>query len=288
MGVGATLAIWALAGCGANSTVATSAAKGIDVPADIEQAGVISIASDLAYPPFDYLDESGQPAGIEVDMAKAVGKKMGVRVEFHKIDFPSVVPSIANRRYDMATDEFADTPERQKVVSFVDWYRVVDRVQVLAGNSKNLTGDDLCGHSFPVVTGSYEVGVLDRVGNDCKKANKPEPEVLTFQDAGAMQQALANGRADGLLSNAAASAYAVTTSQGKLTLAPGDVGQSTGRVAGFVFPKDNDALVKAVVQSINALKADGTWDTILRTHGIQEYAVTPVTVNTQPYALGSK
>ena len=58
------------------------------LPADIQSSGTIKCLSDIPYPPWEYFDppESSNPAGFDFDLSQALGKKMGVTVEF--IDKP--------------------------------------------------------------------------------------------------------------------------------------------------------------------------------------------------------
>ena len=45
------------------------------------------VGSDL-YPPFNFIDEDGKPAGIDVELAKEAGRRMGYDVEFKNINWP--------------------------------------------------------------------------------------------------------------------------------------------------------------------------------------------------------
>ena len=45
------------------------------------------VGSDI-YPPFNFIDEDGEPAGIDVELAKEAGRRMGYDVEFKNINWP--------------------------------------------------------------------------------------------------------------------------------------------------------------------------------------------------------
>ena len=45
------------------------------------------VGSDI-YPPFNFIDEDGEPAGIDVELAKEAGRRMGYEVEFKNINWP--------------------------------------------------------------------------------------------------------------------------------------------------------------------------------------------------------
>jgi polar amino acid transport system substrate-binding protein len=64
------------------------------VPGDIQSAGVIQVASDATYPPFESVRD-GVVVGLEPDLAKAIGDVLGVRVEFVNSSFDAIIPSLA-------------------------------------------------------------------------------------------------------------------------------------------------------------------------------------------------
>ncbi len=65
----------ALTGCG----TASSTSRASDLP-------VIKLGSD-SYPPYNYLDEDGNPTGIDVELATEAFSRMGYRVEIVQIDW---------------------------------------------------------------------------------------------------------------------------------------------------------------------------------------------------------
>ena len=84
------LAALALTGCVDNSTPSSgsssSAAAAVkkddslanQLPAKIKSAGQLTVGMDNTYPPNEYKDDNGQPAGWEVDFTNAIGAKLGV------------------------------------------------------------------------------------------------------------------------------------------------------------------------------------------------------------------
>src|SRR5512136_3070344 len=51
----------------------------------IRSRGVFTVATDASYPPFSAVDENGNWFGFEIDLAEAIGRRWGVRVEFENI-----------------------------------------------------------------------------------------------------------------------------------------------------------------------------------------------------------
>ncbi|MGE0653613.1 MAG: transporter substrate-binding domain-containing protein, partial [Alphaproteobacteria bacterium] len=92
------------------------------VPARIKEAGVLIIGSDTAYAPWEYIGEDGQtPEGIDVDIANAVGRKLGVKIDFQTAAFDAIIPALGTK-YDLGISAFSVTNERMKVVNFVNYF----------------------------------------------------------------------------------------------------------------------------------------------------------------------
>ena len=79
------------------SVIKTDDALAARLPEKIKAAGVLTIGSDTAYAPWEFLSEKdGQtPEGIDVDIAKAIGKKLGVGIDFQTSAFDAILPALA-------------------------------------------------------------------------------------------------------------------------------------------------------------------------------------------------
>ncbi|KHK01348.1 ATP-binding protein [Desulfovibrio sp. TomC] len=58
------------------------------------------IGGDKNYPPYEYLDDNGQPAGFNVDLSRAVGEAMGVPVRFVLMDWSRLHAALADGTVD--------------------------------------------------------------------------------------------------------------------------------------------------------------------------------------------
>ncbi len=66
--------------CVAASLAAATVGHGAEFVPGVTRPVVVG--GDRDYPPYEYLDKNGQPAGFNVDLARAIGEVMGMRVEF--------------------------------------------------------------------------------------------------------------------------------------------------------------------------------------------------------------
>src|ERR1044071_8450693 len=60
------------------------------LPDDIKQKGTLVVAMPLDFEPFNYLDEKNEQTGLDVDMIRAVGDKLGLKVDIQRMGFASM------------------------------------------------------------------------------------------------------------------------------------------------------------------------------------------------------
>lgn len=88
--------------------------------AEIEKP--LSVGMELSYPPFETLDEQGNPYGVSVDLAKALGHFLGREIEIENIPFIGLIPSLKDGKIDLIISSMTVTAEREKSVDFSDPY----------------------------------------------------------------------------------------------------------------------------------------------------------------------
>ena len=98
------------------------------------------VGMDLSYPPFETIDESGKPAGISVDLAKALADYLQRPLRIENLPFVGLIPSLQNGRIDCIISSMTDTPERQQSISFSDPY-LSTGLALLAGASADFSTD---------------------------------------------------------------------------------------------------------------------------------------------------
>ncbi len=102
---------------------------------------IIKCLSDIPYPPWEYFDppDSKNPAGFDYDLSQALGKKMGVTVEFIDKPFDSILLQIKGGNGDMSMSAMYDNQERQDAgFSFVDYTFDGTGMLVVKGNPNGI------------------------------------------------------------------------------------------------------------------------------------------------------
>src|SRR5215208_5200357 len=86
----------------------------------------ITVASDIAYPPFEF-EKKGKPVGFDIDLMSEIGKRAGFTPEFQNVTFDGIIPGLGNNLYDAGASAFTITEAREKKVNFSDPYFNADQ-----------------------------------------------------------------------------------------------------------------------------------------------------------------
>jgi polar amino acid transport system substrate-binding protein len=119
---------------------------------------VLVEVTDQAYPPFSYIDDSGEVVGFDVDISKEIAKRLGVE---YKVETPSweiIVAGNWNGRWDICVCSMTPTAERAQVLDFVNEYYAAPAVVVVNVDNNDIKGPaDLSGKKVGAQAGTtYE------------------------------------------------------------------------------------------------------------------------------------
>jgi polar amino acid transport system substrate-binding protein len=80
------------------------------------------VGMELAYPPFEMTDMKGQPSGVSVDLAYALGMALGREIRIKNMAFDGLIPSLKTGKIDLILSSMTATPERAQSIDFSDPY----------------------------------------------------------------------------------------------------------------------------------------------------------------------
>lgn len=103
---------------------AACAAPDSDKADRLQSAGVMRVGTEGVYAPFSYHDQSGQLVGYDVDVAKAVGAKLGVQVEFVETPWDSIFAAMEANRFDIVANQVTINDERKAKYDLSDPYAI--------------------------------------------------------------------------------------------------------------------------------------------------------------------
>ncbi|GKX32050.1 amino acid ABC transporter substrate-binding protein [Vallitalea longa] len=82
----------------------------------------LTIGMELAYPPFETKDEEGNPTGVSVDLAKALGEYLDRPVIIENINWDGLIPSLQTGKIDAVISSMTITEKRREVIDFSEPY----------------------------------------------------------------------------------------------------------------------------------------------------------------------
>ena len=94
--------------------IAITAAFGAEPP--------LRVGMELQFPPFEMRDEKGEPTGVSVDLAQALGAHLGRVVEIQNLPFDGLIPALKTGRIDIILSSMTATPERAASIDFSEPY----------------------------------------------------------------------------------------------------------------------------------------------------------------------
>jgi cyclohexadienyl dehydratase len=84
----------------------------------IVAAGVLCVGTTMDTPVFSMRDESGQLKGLDMDLLDTLGRALGVKIEYVKMTFGTMVPDLLADKFDMAMSGMGRTFDRARVATF--------------------------------------------------------------------------------------------------------------------------------------------------------------------------
>ncbi|WIJ26184.1 transporter substrate-binding domain-containing protein [Devosia sp. RR2S18] len=220
----------------------------------VQAQETVRIATEGAYAPWNFLDDSGNPAGYEIELGNAVCEHAGLTCEWILNDWDSIIPNLLAGNYDLIMAGMSITDERRETIDFTQNYFPPDPSRYVAAGGANVDPSSLSGARVGVQGGTIQAAYAEEnLGDD--------NTVVTFTTADQAMADLAAGNLDTILADGAYLEPVVAASSGSLEFVGEDVMIGEGVGAGL---RQEDAELKATVdEALSALKADGTVDELI-------------------------
>ena len=160
-------------------------------PDDIKKKGTLTVGMLVDFPPYGTVDSSNQPDGYDADVAKALAKDLGVKLNLVPVTGPNRIPYLLTNKVDLLVASLAVTPERAKQVQFSKPYSAATIVLYGAKKLPIKAPADLKGVRVAVARASTQDTALTAIA--------PEgTEIRRFDDDASAMQALLSGQVDAI------------------------------------------------------------------------------------------
>ena len=227
--------------------------------------GVMTVALNSTFPPFEYLGDGSddfsaitsnptQATGFDVALVNEIGTRLGVKVEIEDMDFDGIIAAIGTKA-DVAATGMTINDERKKSVNFSDPYYDATQAVLLTKDSSIATEDDLKkASSIGVQQGTTGENIARGI-NDAATVF-----VKSFNQAVAD---LMNGKNDAVIVDQSTGEAFLSQNPDKLKLLPGSQFKFDTEQYGIAMPKDDEVMLGAINGALEAMKADGTYDSLV-------------------------
>lgn len=217
------------------------------------------IATEGAYPPYNYVDSDGNVQGFEIDLAKAMCEELNANCEFVTQDWDGIIPGLLARKYDAIIASLYITDARKEKIAFSDkYYQTPARFVVPSDSDIEIAGEGLSDLTVSTQRGtSFERMMRDQ---------HPEVDLRVYDSFDEVYQDLVTGRVDAVIDDV------VSIKENLLSRSAGDEFEMRGPEftnpewfgygAGVGVRREDAFIADAFSEAIAALREDGTYQEI--------------------------
>jgi polar amino acid transport system substrate-binding protein len=220
------------------------------------QAEVLKIATEGAYPPFNYVDSDNTLHGFDVDIANALCERMKVECNIVAQDWEGIIPALMAKKYDAVVASMIATDERKKKIAFTHhYYRTPLSIAVAKDSNITDAQTNFKGRSIGAQSSSTQAIYAEEHYGPAGADVKFYP---TLDEA---NSDLVSGRIDGVIADKfPLVAWAESTGKDCCKII-GDVNGTTAD-ASIAVRQDDNALRERLNKALDEIVADGTYKKI--------------------------
>ncbi len=220
------------------------------------QAEDLKLAVDVPYEPFEYKAPDGSLTGFEIDLGNAVCKEIGAKCEWVIQAWDGIIPGLLARKYDAIMSSMSITEERAKKVLFSEgYYNTPSAWFAKKGAGINVSDKaTLKGKKVGVQRGTLQDGYVSDNFADVV-------EIKRYTTADDLVLDLNGGRIDVVFLDFPVGESTILKDENYEVL--GDH-VKLGDGVGVAFRKRDKDLAERFNKALAKLKADGTYDTIMK------------------------
>ncbi|OYD09881.1 hypothetical protein CHM34_02580 [Paludifilum halophilum] len=240
----ALISLAVLTACGGGDQ---EAGQNKDLLEGIKKRGEIRIGTEGTYKPFSFRDEkTDQLTGYDVEVAKEMAERMGVKAKFVESPWDSMLTSLNTGRFDTVANQVGIKEKRKEKYDFTEPYTVSYATMVVHKENDEIKElEDVKGKKAAQTPTS----------NYGKMAEEAGANIVAYEDMMTAMRDVAAKRADVSFNDR----LAVAEMMKSVDLPLKTVGKPMEKSEmAFPVPKGNEDLVKAMNQALDEMRQDGT------------------------------
>ena len=215
------------------------------------------IATDTAFKPFEYKDDSGEYVGIDVDILAAIAEDQGFDYELQALGWDASIAACQAGQADGMIAGASITDERKESGwIFSDGYYDSNQSMAVAESSDIAGFADLSGKTVAAKTGSMSADYAESIKDEYGFS------ITYFEDSPTMYQAVVGGQVDAVFDDTPIMASNIKDTGLAMKLVDG-TGNEPASYGFAIFNADNQELVDMFNAGLANIKANGTYDEIV-------------------------
>ena len=214
---------------------------------------VLRVATEPTFAPFEFQEEgSDKLSGFDMDLIRAIGAKMGYKVEIANMGFDALIPALNTGNIDVAIAGMSITDERKQAVGMSDPYYTSGLIVMVQKDNNDIKSiEDLKGKRIAAQIGT----------TGAAKAHSVEGAVVTeFNTNTESAMELTNGGVDAVINDSPVIGYYLAQGGSEVAKTVMEAEQY-----GIAVKKDNTKLLEDINKALAELKKDGEYDKIYKT-----------------------
>lgn len=244
------LAAFALTGCSSKK------GKSLD---DIKKSGKLTVYTEAGFAPYEFI-YNNEIVGVDVEIMKAVAKKLGVEIEVTDVDFNTICASVKSGKADVGAAGITINDERKLSVDFSVPYSTTEQYIIVAEDNETIkTLEDLSGKNVGVQEGTTSDSAVNKLISDKVVTDT----VVTGYKSPAIAAASVPNKIDAVVTDKLTAELIVKNNSGLKAFKLVD--KSGNPIAeieeyGIAVAKGSDDLLAVINEVIKELEADGSID----------------------------
>jgi polar amino acid transport system substrate-binding protein len=220
------------------------------------EAGVLHVGMDASFPPFEVIAADGTLIGFDVDLARELGRRLGVEVQFvANLPYDGLYDALAVGRVDAVVSALVVDPARMADFAYSTSYFDGGQVLVVRTGGPGIQEmADLSAHTLAV-----ELGTQGDMEARKWARRLLDLTVVPYQTAAEALAAVAAGKADGALVDHVSALAGVTTEGGLIVVGESVVGEPYA----VAVRRESHRLLRAIDEVLAEMEADGAVEELI-------------------------
>lgn len=225
---------------------------------EIEERGYVVMGLDDTFAPMGFRNNAGELVGFDIDLAKEVFSRVGIEVRFQQIEWSMKETELNSGNIDLIWNGYSISDERKEKVDFTKPYLENKQIIVTLADTKIETRADLKGKKVAVQNGSTAYDAVMAYPDLVAEFSGGEPVLFDTNNEAFMD--LEAGRTEAVVADEVLSRYYLKgRGEEKFKVAKEDFGDEE---YGIGVRKTSKELLKVVDDTLDEMRADGTYDKI--------------------------